>query len=300
MSKSRTWCFTYFPEYQDHTEDELIGIIQAFEELGTTYLIAGKESCPTTDRIHLQGYVRFRNARRLSFIKRHVSDRLTLNIAGGSAQQNKTYCSKGGDYYESGTIPKQGKRSDLAKAYAIAKAGGSIHDYLESDNPTWQGLQGFHRLAAVVSMKDMAGKKTGNKEVHWYYGASGSGKTYYARVNNPDAWVSPAAGNLRWFDGYIGQKVAIFDEFHPDHFRKHVELAHRLLHPWDEAVEIKGATISWRPQKIYICSLFSPQDFAKQVYSDDNAARQLLRRVTSVTRFECNGNAYTRHPEPLA
>ena len=298
-NKKRAWCFTYFPEYIDHTDDEFLGVIHGLETLGTRYLVAGKETCPDTDRLHLQGYVYFENARSLRRIKRAGGRRINLRPARGNSKQNRDYCTKEDDFYESGKLPGQGNRTDLRAAIEIAKAGGTLHDYLASERPTWQGLKNFEKLATTVATKNLAGKRTQNKQVHWFYGPPGSGKTYHARTTYPDAWVSTSLGNNRWFTGYTAQRVAYFDEVHPDQYRKTVELNHRLLHEWHETVEVKGGFVVWLPEIIIISSLFSPVDFAKQVYIDDNACKQLYRRLSTVTRFERNGNAYTRHQEPV-
>ena len=53
-------------------------------------------------------------------------------------------------------------------------------------------------------------------EVKWFWGPTGSGKTYTAyqivqeRKLQDDLWVS--ADTCKWFDGYGGQKAVIFDD----------------------------------------------------------------------------------------
>ena len=45
----------------------------------------------------------------------------------------------------------------------------------------------------------------GRREVRWYWGASGTGKTYAAQEEFPDAYVKSSAD--KWWDGYDGHKT---------------------------------------------------------------------------------------------
>lgn len=112
--RSRGFCFT-LPNYLPEEEESLH---QQLGRVDGVYLITGREVCPTTGTPHIQGYVHFPNARAWSAVRRIFStaighDRCHIENARGSPGDNRTYCSKGGDFRELGTCPHQGGRSDL-------------------------------------------------------------------------------------------------------------------------------------------------------------------------------------------
>lgn len=133
------------------------------------------------------------------------------------------------------------------------------------------------------------------KEIHWFYGATGTGKTHFAFEENPDAWVSSA--NLNWFDGYDGQETVIFDDFRKEHCSFSWFL--RLIDKYPLRVPIKGGFVDWVPKKIIVTCCRKPEDEffnhdTKQVYEDIG---QVLRRIDKVTEFigrrlECKQTEY--------
>lgn len=85
-------------------------------------------------------------------------------------------------------------------------------------------------------------------------GATGLGKTRYVfHMHDPeDIWVWPGD---RWFDGYTGQPVALFDDF-----RGELDLGNmlRLLDRYPMDVPVKGGFANWVPRRIYITSNVLP------------------------------------------
>lgn len=117
VRRARGFCFTWnnYPESWRGTIDSL----------PVSYWIVGIEVAPTTGTPHLQGYIYFRNARTERSV-RGLLPGCHVVAARGSAEQNATYCSKSGEYYESGIRPKsdvqrgddERRRWDLALAAA--------------------------------------------------------------------------------------------------------------------------------------------------------------------------------------
>lgn len=109
MAQSCSWCFT-IPNYTD-------GCLQRLRALAgsgcVSYLIFGREVAPTTGTPHLQGFVRFNTRKRFANV-RGLLPQCHLTSARGSAQQNRDYCRKDGDFEEFGVPPvSQGHRSDF-------------------------------------------------------------------------------------------------------------------------------------------------------------------------------------------
>ena len=96
-TRVRRWCFTAFSE-EDKQEllDRLVSKAQA------DYCIIGDETCPTTGRRHLQGYIEYVNAATLQQMRQRLNNGAHLEPARGSANANAEYCRKGGNFAEWG------------------------------------------------------------------------------------------------------------------------------------------------------------------------------------------------------
>lgn len=75
------------------------------------YRIEGREICPATQRPHIQGYVMFKQRKRLSELKK-IHSTAQWKKVNGSPWQNKVYCSKDGSFSEIGEVPKEPKEKD--------------------------------------------------------------------------------------------------------------------------------------------------------------------------------------------
>lgn len=128
-------------------------------------------------------------------------------------------------------------------------------------------------------------------KVYWLYGKTGTGKTrtamamgdrYGDRAN--DIWIS--SGPLRWFDGYDGQSVVIFDDFRAKHVSSFAFLL-RLLDRYPTRVEFKGGFTDWAPKIIIITSSYSPDECfsVRNVHQPEDMA-QLHRRISTIYYFE--------------
>lgn len=103
-TKSKKWCFDYF--YIDNTG--LPKGMPNFEDWGIhpkdEYIIVGDEFAPSTGNPHLQGYVRFVNARSRYTMRNKFPAAANFRIANGTDLQNFRYCSKDKIYYTAGTL----------------------------------------------------------------------------------------------------------------------------------------------------------------------------------------------------
>lgn len=99
MSRSRAFTFTI----NNHTFDDLCCVL----DLVADYIIFGFEV--GDDKVpHIQGYVHFSNARHFKSVSKMLP-RAHVEVAKGNAMQNRTYCSKQGEFYEFGECPQQGR-----------------------------------------------------------------------------------------------------------------------------------------------------------------------------------------------
>jgi hypothetical protein len=284
MSKARAYCFTI-----NNYSDEEKKLVRELMTKGAKYVVCGEEVCPTTGTPHLQGYVAFHNARGIKAINKLIGNRAHLVVANGTAEQNKKYCEKDGkNLYEAGEMPKQGKRNDIAIYRSAVKAGKSNKQLMEDDDTlkVWARHPMLRNRMRNAMCEDIA--RT-NVKVYVFYGASNTGKSYYASRAAPNAYWKEAS---KWWDGYDGESTIIMDEFNGSWFP--YDTWKRVLDHYKYQGEIKGGSIAAAWTSVYIISNVHPSCW----YADGKWNKlQTQRRITSVYRMDCDGVAHFEESE---
>lgn len=265
MSRLRNFCFTI-----NNWTDEDIECLNKLQEL-SSYLIYGKEE-GENGTPHLQGYCELTSQRQFKAIHK-IIPRSHIETRRGTAKQASDYCKKDGNFQEFGSISQQGKRADITETYELAKKNVKLSEFLET-TPNLQNIRIFE-IARTTYQKD----RDFIPEVYWFWGQSGSGKTYsiYEKEKN-DLWIS--GKNLRWWDGYENQEAVLFDDFRKDFCTFHELL--RILDRYPYNVEVKGGTRKFNSKRIYITSCYSPET----LYDTREDIFQLLRRITEIRYFD--------------
>ena len=269
----RAWCLTQHYEFPD--------VLKEYEDIlrnlkGVVYLIVGRETCPTTGRKHLQIYIHFKNAREFSTIKKKFPT-AHIEPAKGTAEQNQDYCSKEGDCWEVGTPPKQGKRNDMENIKEKLHQGCRMRDIV----PIATSIQSVRM--AEIHLKYFEEKRSERPIVKWYWGPTGCGKTYQAKIDtgfmeNPDD-VFWALDTIKWWEGYDAHPNVILEDIRGD-FAKF----HQMLKLFDEnpyQVECKGGSRQFRAKLIIITAPYPPEQLFPTI--EDNS--QLLDRLEEIREF---------------
>lgn len=199
-----------------------------------------------------------------------------------NVQQKIDYVKKDGDWIEEGERPLDRRRCSMKeKNKRIRELGvnGAIDEGLVS-------LQTAARLQASIEVLRMNEKRERRAPtVKWYYGSTGTGKTRLAvDEGGEDYWMSSA--DLRWFDGYHGQKTAILDDIRTGSCPFNFLL--RVLDRYKLDVPIKGGFSAWTPEVIIItCPVHPNQLYVNRETGEiwDNVD-QLIRRVTEFRDFD--------------
>lgn len=124
--KFRNWCFTLNnPNIED---------IESWNFKDVEYMIIGWEVGEQGTE-HLQGYMEFKNQKRLTEAKIHP--KLHLEQRRGTQKQAIDYCMKDGQYYEFGEKKEQGRRSDLNEIKELLDNGGTMNDVAEEYFPQY-------------------------------------------------------------------------------------------------------------------------------------------------------------------
>lgn len=270
MSVTKSWCFT------DNECNEEI-----WNNLECRYIIYGRETAPSTGQKHLQGFVVFEKNKRLAGVKK-IHPGCHWEPMKGTHAQASDYCKKEGDFVERGEIPVPGKRTDIIAACEIVKSHGLKRLAEEMPDQVIKYARNYQIYQNLVSPN--LGARDWTMEVNWYYGPTGTGKSYKAHIDaGPDAYRKFPG---KWWDGYSDQSVVIFDDF-----RKHWCTFNDLLLWFDRypcRVETKGGSVQLQARRIYVTCHKSPRDLYMDSMSGEEREdiEQLIRRITKVTHFD--------------
>lgn len=251
----------------------------------------GNEGTP-----HLQGYLELEKVMRMEAVKKMLKCP-TIHLEGrkGTQEQAIEYCKKEEKWEEFGEKrisgrPKGEKQANKAlECINELKAGKTIAEIACDPNTSFTMLK---HLMTVTPLIEKGRDYNKPPEIIWYWGKTGTGKTRRAyweakNINEcEEPYVKSSAGI--WFDGYDGQKVAIFDDIRSNWFEYSFLL--KLLDRYPHRVQIKGGSRQWKPDIIYITSPFPPKEMYTTMQENDNRdlIDQLIRRITRVEHIIIN------------
>lgn len=269
----RKVCFTsfkclsfddYHKMYNDHMEN-------------IKYLVVGLETCPTTKKQHIQGFIQLSSGYKVSTVKGWLPDR-TTHIEGckGTVQQNIKYCTKENNFKEYGTSQYQGKRNDITDALNKYQ---DLSSFIKAEPAMYvkyrSGVEGYYRDKGI-DYNPLDDKPI----VIWLYGDTGTGKSRtvkdYLKLKIQDGyrvWRRPL-GTTAWFDGYSGQDIVFLDELRGSTY-KFDDLLQMLDYDCPQ-VPVKGSFVNFNPKVILITSNSHPKHTYEHI--NDENKRQLERR----------------------
>lgn len=269
---SKSWVFTlnnYTPEDEvlmnNWNTSEFVSRMTVTKEVG-------ENGTP-----HFQGAVTFKVAKRMTALKK-LHSRIHWEVA--KASDAGLYCLKDGSIVVvNSDFRTQGTAKPFAKCVELIRNGElkRVRDeYPEEYCRHGRRFKEYQR--DVIKPKDM------ERDVYWFWGATGTGKTRKAvEEAGEDSWMSN--GSLQWFDGYTGEANVIIDDIRPGDVKFNYLL--KLLDRYRMKVPIKGDMVNWEAKRIWITAPQPPQVmFATQANSTDDSVEQLLRRIKEVKKFE--------------
>jgi len=229
---------------------------------------------------HLQGYLELRVKKSLAALKRLPGlTRGHFEIARGTSEENITYCSKsiddGTEFFRVGDCISQGQRTDLLSIREALARGETPAAACGDDFTTFlryhRGLEAYQRAIFSTPRKHLT-------SLVWIWGPTGSGKSRLANFEastwGDGNYFSAGDKTGQWFDGYLGQKAAIFDDITPES-RIRPDLFLNLIDRYPLLVPVKGGFVHWRPTIVYITSNYSPVE----IYGTEPNWAAFVRRL---------------------
>lgn len=300
--RSRNWCFTIFIHDEDGNNvdrttfntqlDEFMPINKKIDE--AEYLVYQYEFCPRTERLHIQGYMQFVNSRSLGGVKKLLTKWSGekgphLEIANGTPEENRTYCTKlesraigNTGPFEFGDCPVGDVKTDMVRAWEMFRDGGGrittelTHKYL--NYVTLYGKK-WKEIYEDLKYENWVQREIYSPpEVIVLWGATGTGKSRKAL----DEGAMSIHANLAWpFAEYRGQKTVVFDdyrgEFSIGYFLKLID-GHAMTVPL-----MYVGNKPWVPTKIYITSNKHPKEWYPKL--DGESYNAMTRRFTKMEYF---------------
>lgn len=195
MSQAINWCFTVFDCNVKPFD---------WERAEIRYCVWQLETCPSSGRDHLQGFLQLTTKKRLSFLKT-LNSTAHWEIARGTVDENYAYCTKPESRKEGpwsfGEPVKKGERSDLKRCMQLIQEGTSVDELLLTEPTALTHTRGLRDMERVVKrnrardqfmvsdlrpwqskIMDMLSSQS-DRQVLWVCDPTGnSGKTYLSNV----------------------------------------------------------------------------------------------------------------------
>lgn len=272
---TRGLCFTH----NNWAEGDIDRIIEAWKEKAK-YIVIGKE-VGQEGTPHLQGYIQFKTAIRVKRASQVLKEALAkgcyTEASKGSPDQNRTYCTKGDDYVEWGTIPVQGKRQDLEAAYEDARSDIPMIDVADMHRSAFiRYHKGIKAVRELHNEAEAEAWRTIRVVVH--SGPTGCGKTKAAMewLDGDDKAPYKIQGRyLKWWDRYEGHKKIVIDEYNNN---VAIDEMLALLDGYKLRLPVKGGFTYARWSEVHITTNLKWEQWHEQAKEEHKAA--LKRRIT--------------------
>lgn len=274
QKKARNYVFTI----NNWTDSEYENLQAFAESCQCKYIVLGKEEGGEQETPHIQGYCELAGARTFKWLAKQPGfARAHIEIRKGSGPEAASYCKKDGTWWEKGA-PKKTKptRGDLESIRDEIKGGASELEIAEKHFAKWVVYRrSFSRYRELLNQK--------RKRKSWtvlLVGTTNTGKSRFVWASHPDddVWTWPGD---RWFDGYRGQSVALFDDFRGE---LDAGVMLRLCDRYPMDVPVKGGFTNWNPKRIYITSNIMPEMWWG--LADQETMRAFWRRINTFHRID--------------
>jgi len=208
----------YFP-MELPTYDEWWSTLNTLPDM--RFAIGQFETCPSTNRVHFQGYIEYTKALSVKVISASLNN-AHVEARKGTQAQAIDYVTKEEtrlpNYsFECGVKALPGRRSDLDTLAESIYAGWSLREIQETYPKSYiMYSKGIKDLYYTVNNIE---PRSEPPIVIYCYGETGMGKSRYAKNYSPSCFFKNMA--CKWWDGYTGQDVVVFDDIRGDTFKYH-------------------------------------------------------------------------------
>jgi hypothetical protein len=275
--KSRRYCYTI----HNYTKKDLKRFHKLAESLEKhRYICYGLEVAPDTGTPHIQGYIELNSAQRLSYLHNYFNFtrngemlKFHIDIANGTAEQNRKYTSKENDFYEFGEPIKQGERNDLREIKEKIKENPKeLKSVIDELGNNYQQL----KYAESLPKYYLCNRNPNNPPtVYWIFGSSGVGKTKLVSDSFDDiCYVS----SYKWLGtDYNQNECFLLDDFRE--FDLPFNTILKITDRYPFTLEFKGSQIPLNSPYIIFTS---PKSIEQTFLTTKEDLKQLHRRIVQI------------------
>lgn len=276
--RARNWCFTINNPGRKYC---MARIWLACERLPDVRYCVYQKEMGEEGTQHIQGYIELKKPQWMRWLKDNFAYGAHYEQRKGTRWEARAYCMKEESRIcapvEYGSFVACGERTDLEDIKIRIAEGENIKTIVE-DCTSYQQARFAEKLYSIKTLS----KEYRKKEVFWYWGTTGTGKTRAAfERSGEDYWLSNLTGE--WFDGYTGQKDVIIDDLRAKAWPYVLLL--RLLDGYPLRVPVKGGFTVWEPERIWITCPLSPENLYQGQLNYQGDIDQLTRRIDVCTEF---------------
>lgn len=321
--QSKRWCFTIFCEDNDELEFRFQFNAFASCDWGI-YGQCQLERAPSTNKMHVQGFVVFKTNKRLSAVKREFHPTAHWEIMKGSIEQNVAYTSKAETRVINtlpikwGQIPEvssNGKRSDLEEvSNYISSIDGTnkcklrkvAEEYPVQFMKYHRGIETFIKVTEkvtvstnIVTLRDWQQElynllqlDPNDRQIIWMYDYVGNaGKSSFVRYymkNHPDDCIQLSGRVSDMQYTYCGERVVFFDisRTQADHMDHLYDFAEQLKNGMFHSSKYQGQMKVFNHPHVVFFANCKPE---LQKWSDDRCILITLSDVPAFTPVTIQG-----------
>lgn len=307
-TRSRKWLLTINnPAEHGYTHEFIKDSLAAFKAVKYWCMcdeVGGKNAV-----YHTHLFIMGSNPIKFSTVKNRFP-KAHIDYCQGLAQENRDYIRKEGKYKgtrkeetnrietfeEMGDCPPErpGQRNDLIELYDMIKEGMDDYEILETAPEHMLHLDKIERCRQVIKEKEFRNKFR-LLEVEYWFGKTDARKSRTVMERYGYGNVYRVTNNKYPFDGYRGQDVIVFEEFH-DSFPIQEMLILLDGYPLDLPCRYNNKVACYT--KVY---LLTNVDLREQYLNVQRESREtwnaFLRRINAVKVFDENGLKEYHSPE---
>lgn len=313
--KYRGFCFTdHMPHGFPFSYKHLKDMYDREDRCVVEYMIFAIETCPTTLKKHLQGFMYFTNPRSFNGVQKDNRHFGFLQQIKGTPLQNKHYCSKGDQpkaewdllgikgpnygkglilnqtFFEFGDCPMQGERTDVevvCKAIADKEIKTELELFQQFPVQAVTMHKGMMRMIRVLRPP-----RTEFPDVYLLLGPPGTGKSYMAHMAGAKFISICGTPSNPFLLGYDGEDCICFDDFDPHQCTPNWFF--KICDRYNYIANVKGDDTPFRASVIYITVNIHPKFWWPSADQDQYLAFE--RRIKSIIQFEQNPLVAQRKP----
>lgn len=281
---SRSFCFTINMKIDENIDD--FKLIRPADDPVIKYLIMQLEQAPSTGQIHWQGYINFKQPKRWTYVKKLFDRNDThVEVAKGTMQQNKAYCSKdesrypGVDRIEIGTCNDKriSKHTEVLESLSTKGKSETITkfpEYMMSHGKSFEYYCNMDSRATISNLPQ-------DRLVIYVHGPTGTGKTWsIITAFDEEVYRMPQPDNKKvWMDHYDPKEhhVLFLDEFNAanwdmDYFKEFID-----VYPMQPHTKGGFTKTNWK-----VCFVCSNIRFENQPWGTPALRAQIERRFHTI------------------